>query len=66
MADMDYLGVDSQVVSVSSSYYKYELDVATTLAIARECQNEVHQMAMDHPDIANQDVSIAWTNTSMN
>ena len=50
IADMDSLGVDVQVVSTSSGFYKYGLDVATTLAIATDCNNEVHQMTLDHPD----------------
>lgn len=50
IADMDSLGVDVQVVSTSSVYYKYGLDVGTTLAIATDCNNEVHQMTLDHPD----------------
>ena len=48
--DMDSLGVDVQVVSTSSGFYKYGLDVATTLAIATDCNNEVHQMTLDHPE----------------
>jgi len=50
IADMDSLGVDVQVVSTSSVFYKYGLDVGTTLAIATDCNNEVHQMTLDHPD----------------
>ncbi len=48
--DMDSLGVDIQVVSTSSAFYKYELDPAVTLAIARDCNDEVHQLTLDHPD----------------
>ncbi len=48
--DMDSLGVDIQVVSTSSAFYKYELDPAITLAIARDCNDEVHQLTLDHPD----------------
>ncbi len=48
--DMDSLGVDVQVVSTNVAFYKYDQDVATTIAIARACNNEVHQMTLDHPD----------------
>jgi aminocarboxymuconate-semialdehyde decarboxylase len=50
IADMNSLGVDVQVVSTSSGFYMYDEDVSTTLAIAKECNDEVHQMTLDHPD----------------
>ena len=50
LADMHSLGVDIQIVSTNVAFYKYDQDVATTTAIARACNDEVHQMTMDHPD----------------
>jgi aminocarboxymuconate-semialdehyde decarboxylase len=50
LADMKSLGVDVQVVSTNVAFYKYDQDVATTAAIARACNDEVHQMTVDHPD----------------
>ena len=50
LADMNSLGVDIQVVSTNVAFYKYDQDVATTTAIARACNNEVHQMTIDYPD----------------
>ena len=50
LADMDSLGIDVQVVSTNVAFYKYDQDVATTTAIARDCNNEVHQMTVDSPD----------------
>src|SRR5215470_19215911 len=50
LADMDSLGVDIQVVSTNVAFYKYDQDVATTTAIARDCNNEVHQMTIDYPE----------------
>jgi aminocarboxymuconate-semialdehyde decarboxylase len=50
LADMKSLGVDVQVVSTNVAFYKYDQDVATTAAIARACNDEVHQMTIDHPD----------------
>jgi aminocarboxymuconate-semialdehyde decarboxylase len=38
------------VVSTNVAFYKYDRDVATTSAIARECNNEVHQMTVDYPE----------------
>ena len=49
LADMNSLGVDIQVVSTNVSFYKYDQDIATTTAIARACNNEVHQMTLDYP-----------------
>ena len=48
--DMDSLGVDVQVVSTSAAFYMYDRDPAVTLAIACDCNDEVHQLTMDHPD----------------
>src|SRR6266446_4243802 len=50
LADMNSLGVDIQVVSTNVAFYKYDQDVTTTTAIARACNNEVHQMTIDYPD----------------
>jgi aminocarboxymuconate-semialdehyde decarboxylase len=47
---MDSLGVDVQVVSTNVAFYQYDRNVTTTIAIARDCNNEVHQMTMDYPD----------------
>lgn len=50
IADMNSLGVDIQVVSTAAAFYCYDLDPQRTGAIARDCNDEVHQMTMDHPD----------------
>ena len=50
LADMNSLGIDVQVVSTNVAFYKYDQDVATTSAIARACNDEVHQMTVDYPD----------------
>ena len=50
LADMKSLGIDVQVVSTNVAFYKYDQDVATTTAIARTCNDEVHQMTVDYPD----------------
>jgi aminocarboxymuconate-semialdehyde decarboxylase len=50
LADMKSLGIDVQVVSTNVAFYKYDQDVATTVAIARACNDEVHQMTVDFPD----------------
>jgi aminocarboxymuconate-semialdehyde decarboxylase len=50
LADMKSLGVDVQVISTNVAFYKYDQDVATTTAIARACNDEVHQMTVDYPD----------------
>ena len=48
--DMDSIGVDVQIVSTNVAFYKYGQEVATTVAIANDCNNEVHQMTMDYPE----------------
>ena len=48
--DMDSIGVDVQIVSTNVAFYKYDEAVDTALAIAADCNNEVHQMTMDYPD----------------
>ena len=50
IADMDSLGVEVQVVSTSSAFYMYDRDPVTTLAIARDCNDEVHQLTVDYPE----------------
>ena len=47
---MDSIGVDVQIVSTNVAFYKYDQEVATTTAIATDCNDEVRQMTMDHPD----------------
>lgn len=49
LADMDSLGVDIQVVSTNSGFYKYGQDAATTMAIARDCNDEISQLTKDYP-----------------
>ncbi len=49
LLDMNSMGVDVQVVSPNVSFYRYDADVATTTAIARDCNNEIGQMIKDCP-----------------
>lgn len=50
IADMNSIGMDVQVVSTNVGFYKYDENLTTAIAIARDCNNEVHQMTMDYPD----------------
>ncbi len=50
LADMDALGVDVQVVSPNGGFYQYDNDPATTAIIARECNDEIAEMCVNHPD----------------
>ena len=50
IADMDSIGMDLQVVSTNVAFYKYGENLTTTIAIARDCNNEVHQMTLDYPN----------------
>ena len=64
--DMDSLGVDVQVASTGAQFYFYDRDGNDIAAMHRECNDEVHQMTIDHPDrfrglaqIPMQDVDLA-------
>ena len=48
--DMNSLGVDVHVVSTGAGFYYYDLDPQATLALHRECNDEVRQMTLDYPD----------------
>jgi predicted TIM-barrel fold metal-dependent hydrolase len=50
IADMHSLGVDVQVVSTGAGFYYYDRDAQTVAAMHRECNDEVHQMTIDHPE----------------
>jgi predicted TIM-barrel fold metal-dependent hydrolase len=47
---MNSLSVDMQVVSTGAGLYYYDRDAQTVAAMHRECNDEVHQMTMDHPE----------------
>ena len=48
--DMNSLGVDVQVASTGAQFYNYGRDADVIAAMHRECNDEVHQMTIDHPD----------------
>ena len=48
--DMNSLGVDVHVVSTGAAFYFYDKDPQVIAAMHRECNEEVHQMTVDHPD----------------
>src|SRR5437899_2109005 len=50
IADMNSLGVDVQVVSTGAGFYYYDKDAPTIAAMHRDCNDEVRQMTMDHPE----------------
>ena len=49
ISDMNSLGIDLQVVSTNVAFYQYGQDLTTAIAIAQDCNNEIHQMTMDYP-----------------
>ena len=49
IADMNSLGVDVHVVSTVAAFYSYDGDATMVAAMHRECNDEVHQMTVDHP-----------------
>ena len=50
IADMNSIGMDIQVVSTNVAFYKYDEELDVAIAIAKDCNNEVHQMTMDYPE----------------
>ncbi len=50
IADMDSLGVDVQVLSTNAFFYSYDKDADQTLAMARECNDDIAQLIKDRPD----------------
>ena len=50
LADMDSLGVDVQVLSTNAVLYSYDKDPEATIAMARDCNDYVAQLTVDHPD----------------
>jgi len=48
---MERMGVDVHVVSCEPQIYCYtQYDAASVLPVHRLCNDEVHQMGLDHPD----------------
>ena len=48
--EMDALGVDTQALSSTDCFYQYDNDLATTLAIARDANEELAEMSREHRD----------------
>jgi aminocarboxymuconate-semialdehyde decarboxylase len=49
IADMDALGVDLQVLSSTDGFYQYDNELATTIAVDRECNDEMAEIAAEYP-----------------
>lgn len=50
IAKMDAARVDMHVLTVNNDFYRYDLEPALTLDIARACNEEIGAMMRDHPD----------------
>lgn len=50
LAEMDRFGVDMQLVTPAIGFYQYENDLEVTKRIHQECNDEVHEMTVEHPD----------------
>ena len=50
LEEMDELGVDMQLVSPTVDFYQYFNEVEATREIARDCNDEMAEMAQSHPD----------------
>jgi len=49
LAEMDELGVDIQLITPTVGFYQYGNELATTKAIARECNDEVAELTEQYP-----------------
>jgi len=50
IADMDRDGVDMQLITPTIGFYQYENDLEQTKLIHRECNQEIHDVVVEHPD----------------
>jgi aminocarboxymuconate-semialdehyde decarboxylase len=50
IADMDRLGVDMHIVSCEPQMYCYQYAASSVVPLHRECNDEVHDMSLAHPD----------------
>jgi aminocarboxymuconate-semialdehyde decarboxylase len=50
IADMDRMGVDVHVVSCEPQMYCYQYDSSSTIPLHKACNDEVHEMSVEHPD----------------
>lgn len=49
LAEMDAIGVDRQLITPTVGFFQYRNELATTIAIARECNEEVAEIVDRHP-----------------
>jgi aminocarboxymuconate-semialdehyde decarboxylase len=50
IADMDAVGVQMQVLSAGGGFYQYDNELETTIAIARDCNDELAEIVAEHPE----------------
>ena len=50
LREMDEQGVDVHVLSTNAFFYSYERDATVVIPMARECNDYVSQLTVDHPD----------------
>lgn len=50
LEEMDRFGVDMQLVTPTVGFYQYENDLEVTRQIHRECNDEIHEMTVEHPE----------------
>lgn len=48
--EMDRFGVDMQLVTPTVGFYQYENDLEVTIQIHQECNDEIHEMTVEHPE----------------
>jgi aminocarboxymuconate-semialdehyde decarboxylase len=49
LSDMRAVGIDVELVSPCDGFYLYDRDAQATLAIARECNDEISEMTVSYP-----------------
>ena len=49
LKEMDATGVDMELITPAAGFYQYANDLERTKLIARECNNEISEIVMEHP-----------------
>lgn len=50
LEEMDRFGVDIQVLTPTIGFYQYDNDLEVTRRIHRECNDEIHEIAVEYPN----------------
>ena len=49
LAEMDKVGIDIALITPNAGFYQYDNELATTIAIARECNDSIAEIVVEYP-----------------